>query len=215
MTNYAMTYDDLADDLQKYTARSNDQAFIDRIPEFITFAQYHCSRVLNVLGSQKSVTDNLQAGVNVLQKPTYLLRTISFFIEDTDNHNKIVQLFPRSLEYCNRYQIREDYMALPEFYGDFESYDTYIISPKPDKAYPYKIIYHALLDPLTEETQQNWLTKRAPDLLLTAALIKAYKFVRNYDLMTQNMQEFDKLVQEYTNQDLLGMTDRSINRKVD
>lgn len=215
MTNYAMTYDNLSDDLKKYTARSNDESFIERIPEFITFAQYHCSRVLNVLGSQKNITETLQANVNVLRKPTDLLRTISFFIENTDNNKKIIQLTPRSLEYCNRYQISDNYVGVPEFYGDFENYSSYVISPKPDKAYPCRIIYHTLLDPLTDETQQNWLTQRAPDLLLTAALIKAYKFVRNYDLMNQNLQEFDKLVQEYTQQDIMGMTDRSIQRNVD
>lgn len=215
MPNYAMTYDNLAEDLKKYTARTDDASFIERIPEFITFAQYQCARVLNVLGSQKNDTGTLIANVNVLAKPTYLLRTISFFIEDVENKNKIIQLYPRTLEYCNRYQITNDYTDTPQFYGDFENYDNYVISPKPDKNYPYRIIYHSLLDPLTEQKQQNWLTERAPDLLLTCALIKAYKFVRNYDLMNQNIQEFDKLVQEYTNQDLLGMTDRTINRKVD
>jgi len=74
---FAMTYGELATDIQVYAERTNDARFIAAIPTFVLFAQRRIARELKILGMQEYVTNTFTATEGVMAKPKRWLQTIS------------------------------------------------------------------------------------------------------------------------------------------
>lgn len=208
-----LTYNSLVTKLISYTERFGDTAMIDNIPFFVLMAQSRISNDLNILGMQQTVTGAMQAGVNIIQKPSRWLRTISFTISDPDYSYEVMTLQKRTLEYVKNYSINSEELAKPEFYSD-QTFDSFYIGSTPDKAYPYELVYHELLEPLDETNQSNWITQRVPHLLFYACLREAYVFFMSEEKATYYVQDYEKALAAIKQQDEMGTADRSAIKEI-
>jgi hypothetical protein len=211
----AMTFASLQNDVRSYLERGasavTDPLVYAQIPSLINFAERRISRDLKIQGFQAVVVTSLQAGVAVLPKPDRWRETISMNIGTGANNNTRVQVFSRVYEYIRSYWPNDTQVAQPVFYADY-NYTNWIIAPTPDAAYPIEILYYELPVLLDDNTQTNWLTQYAPNLLLYATLLEATPFLKNDERIPVWQAMYQSAAQALQGEDLSKILDRGAVR---
>jgi len=75
-----------------------------------------------------------------------------------------------------------------------------------------EILYYEQPRFLDNETQTNWLTEYAPDLLLYATLLEATPFLKNDERMQMWQATYDRAAQSLSGEDLKRILDRTSTR---
>lgn len=211
----AMTFTSLQSDVRSYLERGasavTDPLVYAQIPSLINFAERRISRDLKIQGFQVAVTATLQSGVAVLAKPDRWRDTISMNIGTGDNNNTRQQLFTRDYEYLRSYWPNETEVAEPVFYADY-NYTNWLLAPTPDQDYPIEILYYELPVLLDENTQTNWLTQYAPNLLLYATLLEASPFLKNDERIPVWQTMYASAAQALQGEDMSKILDRGAVR---
>lgn len=211
------TFNSISELLITTAARPNDQVLIANIPNYITLGQLDLCRRLNILGTEKIISGQLQSGVNTLQKPTYWIRTVSMTIINPIT-TKIIDLERRNYEYCNMYTASPDTVGEPKFYAE-KDMGTILIAPTPNELtpntenYAYELIYHELIEPLTPLVQTNLLSQRYGDLLLNACTVQMFMRLQSFALAQPYSMEYEKGIAAAIQQDQMGITDRGQSLK--
>jgi hypothetical protein len=211
----AMTFASLQNDVRSYLERGasavTDPLVYAQIPSLINFAERRISRDLKIQGFQTVVVTNLQTGVAVVAKPDRWRETISMNIGTSTGNNTRVLLVSRVYEYVRSYWPNDTLVAQPVFYADY-NYTNWIIAPTPDAAYPIEILYYELPVLLDENTQTNWLTQYAPNLLLYATLLEAAPFLKNDERIPVWQSMYQSAAQALQGEDMSKILDRSAVR---
>lgn len=206
--SYTMTYSSLLQDVRRYLERGftaeSDPLVYEQIPRLVTLAERRCARELKVLGFQRAVTTTLQPGVATYRKPDRWRETVSMTV-----NNRAV--FARSYEYLRSYWPEESETATPEFYADYD-YNHWLLAPTPNAAQVLEILYYELPPLLGDDTQSNWLTEYAPNLLLYAVLLEAVPFLKNDARISVWQGMYDRAAQALNGEDLKRILDRAANR---
>lgn len=210
------TFTSLKEDLQRYlergTSYASDPVVFEQIPRLINLAERRIARELKIEGFINVVSGTLVAGQAVLNKPDRWRDTVSINIGTGTNSDTRKFIFARGYEYLRSYWPDATQLAEPEFYGEYD-YSHWLVVPTPDATYPFEILYYELPPLLDEETQTNWLTEYAPQLLLYAALVEATPFLKNDERIPVWQTMYDRAAAMLNGEDLSKILDRSANRK--
>lgn len=120
-------------------------------------------------------------------------------------------LLPRAYEYLVAYWPDRLDTGVPRFYADYDM-AHWIIAPTPDQAYPFEVSSYTLPAELTSQTQENWLTQYAPNLLLYACLLEATPFLKNDERIPVWQGMYAQAKAAMTGEDVEKIIDRSIQR---
>jgi len=210
------TFTTLQDDVRRYLERGNsyatDPVVYEQLPRLINLAERRIARELKVQGFINVVTDTLIVGQSVYSKPDRWRDTVSINIGTGAGNNTRKFLFTRDYEYARTYWPDETQTAEPVFYSDYD-YSHWLITPPPDAAYPFEVLYYELPQLLDDEHQTNWLTEYAPQLLLYAVLLEATPFLKNDERIPVWQQMYDRAAAMLNGEDLAKILDRSAVRK--
>lgn len=179
------TYNDLVSLVPSYATRS-DAAFTAMLDTFIALAENRVATDMKQQGFQTVVTGNF-ALAETMQKPAYWRETIAFSYTDQSGNKQ--PIFLRSYDYCRNYN-QSGASGAPKFYADY-NFGNFLITPKPDFAYPFELTYYARLQPLSHSNQSNWLTQNMPQALLAAIMLEASKWLRNPGEIAKWQSEYD------------------------
>lgn len=211
-----MTFDTLRQDVQRYLERgatlASDPVVYAQIPRLINLAERRIARELKVQGFIAVVQGVMVPGQSVYPKPDRWRDTVSINFGTGVGFSKRTPLFPRGYEYCRAYWPDESERATPEFYAEY-NYSNWLITPTPDAAYPFEVLYYELPPLLDETVQTNWLTEYAPQLLLYGTLLEATPFLKNDDRIAVWQQMYDRSAAMLNGEDLAKILDRSAARK--
>ena len=211
-----MTFTTLKQDVERYLERgatlASDPVVYEQIPRLINLAERRIARELKVQGFINIVTGTMNAGQSVYDKPDRWRDTVSVNIGTGANNNTRKQLFTRDYEYMRRYWPDATQTDVPCFYGDYD-YSHWLITPTPDQAYPFEVLYYELPPLLDDEVQTNWLTEYAPQLLLYGALLEATPFLKNDDRIQTWQTYYDRAAQMLNGEDLAKILDRNTVRR--
>lgn len=211
-----MTFETLKQDVQRYLERgatfASDPIVYEQIPRLINLAERRIARELKVQGFIAVVTDTMVPGQSVYQKPDRWRDTVSMNVGTGAGKAKRKTLFARDYEYCRSYWPDESQTDEPIFYAEYD-YDHWLISPTPDEAYPFEVLYYELPPLLDESIQTNWLTEYAPQLLLYGTLLEATPFLKNDERIATWQQYYDRAAAMLNGEDLAKILDRSATRK--
>jgi hypothetical protein len=211
-----MTFETLKQDVQRYLERgatfASDPVVFEQIPRLINLAERRISRELKIQGFIAVVTDTLTVGQSVYAKPDRWRDTVSINIGTGANLANRTTLYARDYEYCRNYWPNESQRDTPQFYADY-NYDNWLISPTPDQAYPFEVLYYELPPLLDDSIQTNWLTEYAPQLLLYGTLLEATPFLKNDERIATWQQYYDRAAAMLNGEDLAKILDRSAVRK--
>jgi hypothetical protein len=209
-----MTYTSLIATVKAYLDR-NDAQVIAQIPTFISLAHEKICRESKNIGFEVYVIGNLTSGVSVMPKPSRWRKSISFNCGDSvDNPINRTVLFLRSYEFCRSYWPDDAKTEMPKFYSDY-GYKHLLISPTPDKDYPFEYCYLEMPQPLSQGFQQNWLTEFAPDLLLYAVLVQTAPYLKDDQRLPMWEQQYEKSLMGLNGLDSSRYTDKTTDREAD
>ena len=210
----AVTFTSLQATLRRYIERGNpsDPTVYDQLPELINIAERNIAIDLNVTGIRSSVFASMTAGTSVYEKPAGWRRTISINFGAGPTFGSRTSLFPRSYEYCRSYWPDENVTSTPKFYAEYS--DQYmLITPTPDRAYPFEMTFYVKPPLLDEANQTNWITENAPNLLLYGTLREVAPFMKEDERMATWEAMYGKYLQSAMNEDLKKIVDRSVTRQ--
>jgi len=209
-----MTFTSLQETVRKYIERGSvsDATVYEMLPELINIAERNIAIDLNVTGIREVVTAAMVAGTSVYQHPSGWRRTVAINFGSGSGLDQRKSLFPRSYEYCRSYWPDDTVQDEPKFYAKYS--DEYmLISPTPDAAYPFEMIYYAKPTLLDEDNQTNWITENWPQLLLYATLREVAPFMKEEERMSVWESMYGKLLQSISGDDLKKVVDRSATRQ--
>ena len=98
----------------------------------------------------------------------------------TDNER--VTLQKKDSSYINEYWPNRTSTGVPKYYANWDN-DTIILAPTPNAAYTIELAYNAQPTGLSSSNTTTWVSNNAPQLLLYACLIDAFKFLKNPDML--------------------------------
>ena len=182
MAAYVMTYDNLVEDIIKYSER-DDTGFVDQIPMLIGLAEQAIAAEVKTLWELNVVTTTLIPTNGTLSKPARWRKTVSMKI----NGEPVTH---RSQDYVA--QVQAEYAnAQPLYYADYD-YDHWALGPKPDDDYTVEIIYYSRIQPLDSSNQENLITREAPQALLFGTLLQAQGYLKSPDKLQIWQGMYDK-----------------------
>jgi len=199
-----MTYDSLTTDVTQYLERS-DNAVVQQIPQFIMLAEFEIAQQIKTLGQQQVVESTMTVGNPIIQKPARWRKTTSMNL--TTQSGQIQPIYLRKYEYLRSYSPSVSTTSTPLYYADY-NYDNWIVAPTPDFAYDFEVLYYERIQPLSSETQTNWLTQNAPNAMLYGTLLQAMPFLKN-DQRQIFQQKYTEAMQVLKQEDQLRIADRS------
>jgi len=206
--SYTMTYDSLLVDVRRYLERGftaeSDQIVYDQLPRLVTLGERRIARELKIQGFIRAVQTPLQAAVAVYLKPDRWRDTVSMTVDGKP-------IYGRSYEYCRGYWPDEAETGTPEFYADYD-YQHWLITPTPATAQTLEVLYYEQPALLGDDSQSNWLTEYAPDLLLYAVLLEASPFLKNDQRIATWQTMYDRAAQAISGEDLKRIMDRAAQR---
>jgi hypothetical protein len=205
---YVMTFSSLQEDLRRYLERGftseSDPIVYDQLPRLINFAERRVARDLKVQGFIRAVQTPLTIGSAVLEKPDRWRDTVSM-------HTQGQPLYARSYEYLRSYWPDEAATGTPEFYADYD-YNHWLIAPTPVAASTLEIIYYEMPRLLDDDSQTNWLTDYAPNVLLYAALLEATPFLKNDERIGTWQAMYSAAAEALNGEDMKKVLDRTAMR---
>jgi hypothetical protein len=211
------TFTTLQSDVRRYLERGSsfatDPTVFEQLPRLINLAERRIARELKVQGLINVVTGTFVPGQSVYPKPDRWRETVSINAgSGSAPYNTRSPLFTRSYEYCRSYWPDSTATGAPVYYADY-NYQNWLITPTPDAAYPYEVLFYQLPVLLDEQNQTNWLTEEAPQLLLYGVLLEATPFLKNDDRIPVWQQMYDRAASMLNGEDLAKILDRASVRK--
>lgn len=179
-----LTYSSLVGDVIDYCER-NDANFVAKVPRFIMLAENRIATEVKGLGFIRFVSGNLTISNPILVKPARWRETAGLRITVNNNSRWLKQ---RAYSYLKAYWPDSTLEDAPVYYSDYD-YEHFLIAPTPDLAYDFELSYFERPDPLSEDSQTNWTTQYAPQLLLYASLLEAQPFLKR----PERTEEFKSL----------------------
>lgn len=209
-----MTFSSLEDTLKAYAEQGGaDDVTVDNyIPQIINTAERRIARELKVQGFIEVVFSALVTNQRAYQKPDRWRSTISMSIGTGTSNNTRKFLRELSYEAANTYWPSMSTASEPRFYADYD-YNNYLITPTPDAAYPWEILYWQLPPLLDATNQTNWLTNFAPNTLLHGSLVELFGFLRNDGDMQKWKAEYDRDMGALLGEDIQKIVDRYYKRQ--
>lgn len=199
MAAYVMTYDNLVEDIIKYSER-DDTGFVDQIPMLIGLAEQAIAAEVKTLWELNVVTTTLIPTNGTLSKPARWRKTVSMKI----NGEPVTH---RSQDYVA--QVQAEYSnAQPLYYADYD-YDHWALGPKPDDDYTVEIIYYSRIQPLDSSNQENLITREAPQALLFGTLLQAQGYLKSPDKLQIWQGMYDKAMAALKSENASRNVDRN------
>jgi hypothetical protein len=201
-TSFTLTYDNLVNTVKQYLERS-DASVVERIPTFITLAEFEIAQQVKTLGQIQVVQANMNLGNPIIPKPARWRKTVSMTL---NNGTQKSPVFLRKFEYLQSYN-NEGSTGVPIYYGDYD-YDHWLVAPTPDDDYQFEVLYYERLAPLSTENQTNWITNNAPKAMLFGTLLQAVIYLKD-DQRLIFQQKYDMAMAALKAEDVTRIGDRS------
>lgn len=182
MPAYVMTYDNLVQDIIRYSER-DDTGFVNQIPMLIGLAEQSIAAEVKTLWELNVVNTTLIPTNGTLAKPARWRKTTSMKI----NGEPVLH---RAQDYVAQVQSEYD-SAKPIYYADYD-YDHWALGPIPDSAYSVEIIYYSRIQPLDVTNQENLISREAPQALLFGTLLQAQGYLKSPDKLQIWQGMYDK-----------------------
>lgn len=212
---FVLTYDTLTHAVIDYLER-DDRNLVHEIPLFIMLGERRVARDLKILGLKVAITDTLKVGQSTFQKPTRWLNDASFNIGTNVSHavgyNTRVFLLQRAYEWCRTYWPDPTQMGQPKYYASDYNYTFWFLTPTPDQAYPYEILYYQTPQFIDDHVSSNFLTGSAPEVLLYATLLETASYLKDDERIAVWTDYYTKARQALSDEDQARIYDTYAKR---
>lgn len=161
-----MNYGELIDLFKKRLNRRDITPSL--VESFIRGSIQRTQRLLRTPGSEAATIITFGANDTNVAVPGDYLQMVSICVDDGE------ELARSDLSTAIR---ASRYPGIPQFFA--RNRDVFVLGPRPNAGAQITIIYHADFANLSNDTDTNWLTEIAPDVIIDGALSKACQHYRD------------------------------------
>ena len=193
------TYSELVTQIREYTETDSNVFTTVIVNDFIEHAELRIFRDVDLDVFRKYQTATLTSGDPFISMPGAIptdfefARYITIFSPSgslgglTDNER--VYLQKKDTSFISEYAPNRTSTSIPKYYANWDN-DTIILAPTPNAAYTIELAYNALPTGLSSSNTTTWVSTNAPQLLLYACLVEAFKFLKGPDNMLQMYETY-------------------------
>jgi len=196
------TYSELVDQIRSYTETSSDVLTTTVVNDFINQAELRIFREvdLDVFRSYEFAT--LTASNPFVALPGATPTTMSFvryasiYSTTGATANERKRLLQKDVSYMNEYWPNRTSTGEPRYYAMWDQ-NTIYLAPTPNSAYNIELALNRNETGLSTTNTTTWVSQNAPQVLLYACLIEAFKYLKGpYDLLAQYEKSYQGAVQQ-------------------
>jgi hypothetical protein len=192
------TYAEVVDQIRSYTETDSNVLTTTVVNDFINQAELRIFREvdLDVFRSYQFAT--LAQGNEFVTLPgatpstMSFVRTASIYPSTGTDANVRTYLIQKDISYMTEYWPNRTSQNKPRYYAMWDQ-NTIYLAPTPDTAYKIELALNRNETGLSTTNTTTWVSQNAPQVLLYACLIEAFKYLKGpYDLLAQ----YEKSYQE-------------------
>ena len=197
------TYSELVTQIRDYCEVDSNVFTTTIVNDFIEHAELIIFRQIDFDVFRKYQTATLTSGDAFVGMPGNTptsfayIRAVNIFSPSgslgglTDNER--VFLEKRDPSFINEYSPNRTSTGIPKYYANWDN-DTIILAPAPNAAYTIELAYNAQETGLSSSNTTTWVSTNAPQLLLYACLIEAFKFLKNPNMVAMYTQAYQDVI---------------------
>lgn len=150
------------------------------IPDFINAAlrRVEKSEHHNFNYMRKVATGTLTLNSAYLNLPTRYKEVEAFYVQDTDNRQRLLQKTSLRKALVDFPYLTSDY-DFPKVFCTDDANSRLILRATPDRAYTYNLYYYQKSAELSDDADTHWLLTNEPEILVYGALLEAEPYLKN------------------------------------
>ena len=198
------TYAELTQQILDYTETDTNVLTAAITNDFIEHAELRIFRELDLDVFKKNAQATLTSGTQFVTMPGVVptsfefVRYVAIYSSSgslgglTDNEKVILQ--KKEASFLTEYWPNASSTGVPKYYANYDE-DSLILAPTPNAAYTMSLEYNAQPTGLSSSNTTTWVSTNAPQLLLYACLIEAFKFLKHPEMMAMYTQSYQSEMQ--------------------
>ena len=186
------TYAELTQQILDYTQTDNNVLTTPINNDIIEHAESRIFRNADLDVFKKYKTAALTINDPFIAMPGATPQTFAFirYIQIFGTDNIRITLEKKDTSFINEYIPNRTTTGTPKYYANWDN-DTLLLAPSPDAAYTAELAYNAQPTGLSSSTTTTWISNNAPEMLLYACLVEAFKFLKT-PAMVQMYEQYYK-----------------------
>ena len=197
------TYSELVTQIREYTETDSNVFTTVIVNDFIEHAELRIFRDVDLDVFRKYQTASLTSGDAFVGMPGAtpssfsFIRSVNIFSPSgslgglTDNERRYLE--KKDTTFMSEYAPNRTTTGIPKYYANWDN-DTIILAPAPNAAYTIELAYNAQETGLSSSNTTTWVSTNAPQLLLYACLIEAFKFLKNPNMVAMYTQAYQDVI---------------------
>ena len=187
------TYAELTQQIIDYTETDSNVLTTTILNDIIEHAESRIFRNVDLDIFKKYKTANLTIGDPFVAMPGATPQLFAFvrYIQIFDTDNVRITLEKKDTSFINEFVPNRTTTGTPKYYANWDN-DTLLLAPSPDATYTVELAYNAQPTGLSSSNTTTWVSNNAPEMLLYACLVEAFKFLKN----PQMVQMYDQYYKE-------------------
>ena len=195
------TYAEVVEQIRSYTETSSDVLTTTIVNDFINQAELRIFREVDLDVFRAYQFTTLTQGNEFVTLPgatpttMAFVRTASIYPTAGTDANIRTYLLQKDISYMTEYWPNRTSQGKPRYYAMWDQ-NTIYLAPTPDSAYKIELALNRNETGLSTTNTTTWVSQNAPQVLLYACLIEAFKFLKGpYDLLAQYEKSYNEIVQ--------------------
>ena len=174
------TYAELTQQIIDYTETDCNVLTTTILNDIIEHAESRIFREIDLDVFKKYKTANLTIGDPFVAMPGDTPQLFAFvrYIQIFGTDNIRITLEKKDASFINEYVPNRTITGTPKYYANWDN-DTLLLAPSPDATYTVELAYNAQPTGLSSSNTTTWVSNNAPEMLLYAFLVEAFKFLKN------------------------------------
>ena len=195
----AYTLTNLQDDIRNYTEVDSSVLSTAILNTIIKNSENRIYRQVDSDDNRFYATSNLAVGNRYVTIPSDL--RIIRYVQLKDSNNKQTFLEKRDTSFmAEYYDTPSTANGLPKYYANWDA-NFWVVAPTPDATYEITLAYVKQPTSLTDASVSGsgtYISNKYQDLLLYAALVEAYGYLKGpADMLQYYEQSFQRAIQSY------------------
>ena len=197
------TYAELTQQIIDYTETDSNVLTTAILNDIIEHAESRIFRNADLDVFKKYKTANLTIGDPFVAMPGATPQLFAFirYIQIFSTDNVRITLEKKDTSFINEFIPNRTTTGTPKYYANWDN-DTIILAPSPDATYTVELAYNAQPTGLSSSNTTTWVSNNAPEMLLYACLVEAFKFLKNPQMVQMYESYYKTALQPFVGEQM-------------
>ena len=197
------TYAELTQQIIDYTETDSNVLTTAILNDIIEHAESRIFRNADLDVFKKYKTANLTIGDPFVAMPGATPQLFAFirYIQIFSTDNVRITLEKKDTSFINEFIPNRTTTGTPKYYANWDN-DTLILAPSPDATYTVELAYNAQPTGLSSSNTTTWVSNNAPEMLLYACLVEAFKFLKNPQMVQMYESYYKQALQPFVGEQM-------------